>query len=96
MIEVLSTLRRAASRQQRESHHTVSYHERNSRSLLLGQRQVLIRKCAQSVGIKRRRVRNPDAKKDRVQQRRIFGRLAEGFGLFDQDTRPLGSRLGLG
>ena len=34
--------------------------------------------------------------KDRVQQQRVFGRLAKGFGLFDQHTRPLRSRLGFG
>ena len=35
-----------------------------------------------------------DAVEDREQQQRIFGRLAKCFGLFDQQTCPLRSRLG--
>ena len=39
-------------------------------------------------------VRDPEAVEDREQQQRVFGRLSERFSLFDQQTRPLRSRLG--
>ena len=39
-------------------------------------------------------VRDPEAVEDREQQQGIFGRLSERFGLFDQQTCPLRSRLG--
>ena len=71
------------------------HHERYRRSLLLGQRQKLSRKREQSVAINRRCVGGPGAEEDRIQQQGIFGWLSEGFGFFDQYTRPLGSRLGL-
>ena len=56
------------------------------------------RNCAASsrtsVAIERDIVRDPEAVEDREQQQRVFGRLSERFGLFDQQTCPLDSRLG--
>ena len=60
----------------------------------LGERQELRRKLAQSVAIERQKVRDPEAVQDREQQQRVLGRLSERFSLFDQQTRPLHSRLG--
>ena len=37
---------------------------------------------------------DPKAVEDREQQQRVFGRLAERLGLFDQQTCPLRRRLG--
>ena len=52
------------------------------------------RKLAHHVAIERHIVRDPEAVEDREQQQRVFGRLSERFRLFDQQTRPLHSRLG--
>ena len=69
-------------------------HERDGRPLLLGERQKLRRKLAHHVAIECHIVRDPEAVEDREQQQRVFGRLSERFGLFDQQTCPLHSRLG--
>ncbi len=69
-------------------------HERDRRSLLLGERQELRRKLAQRVAIERHIVRDPEAIEDGEQQQRVFERLSERFGLFDQQARPLHGRLG--
>ena len=64
------------------------------RPLLLGERQELRRKLAHHVAVERHKVRDPEAVEDREQQQRVFGRLSECFGLFDQQACPLHSRLG--
>ena len=69
-------------------------HERNGRPLLLGERQELRRKLAHHVAVERHIVRDPEAEEDRKQQQRVFGRFAQRFSLFDQQTCPLRSRLG--
>ena len=69
-------------------------HERDGRSLLLGERQELRRKLAHHVAVERHGVRDPEAVEDREQQQRVFGRLSERFSLLDQQTCPLHSRLG--
>ena len=69
-------------------------HERDCRSLLLGERQELRCKLEHHVAVERDKVRNPEAVEDREQQQRVFGRLSERFSLFDQQTCPLHSRLG--
>ena len=69
-------------------------HQRGRRSLLLGERQELRRKLAHHVAIECHKVRGPEAVEDREQQQRVFGRFPESFGLFDQQTCPLRSRLG--
>ena len=69
-------------------------HERASRPLLLGERQELCCKLERHVAIECDKVGDPEAIEDREQQQRVFGRLSERFSLFDQQTRPLLSRLG--
>ena len=69
-------------------------HERDGRPLLLSERQKLRGKLTHNVAIERHKVRDPKAVENREQQQRVFGRLAERFSLFDQQTRPLRSRLG--
>ena len=71
-------------------------HKRYCRPLLLGERQELRRKLAHHVAVEGRKVRDPEAVEDREQQQRIFGRLSQRLGLFDQQTCPLRSRLGFG
>jgi hypothetical protein len=44
--------------------------------------------------VERNEVRGKEGIEDREQQKWIFRRLSECFGLFDQQTRPLGSRFG--
>ena len=63
-------------------------------ALLLRERQELRRKLAHSVAIERRKFATQNAVEDREQKQRVFGRLSERFGLFDQQTCPLRSRLG--
>ena len=64
------------------------------RSLLLGEREELRRKFAHSIAVEGHKVRDPEAIEDREQQQRIFGRLSQRFGLLDQQTCLLHSRLG--
>lgn len=45
-------------------------------------------------GIECHKVRGPEGPEDREQQRRIFGRLSQRFGLLDQRACLLRSRLG--
>src|SRR5208282_777819 len=70
-------------------------HERDCRILLLGERQELRRKIARSVAVECSNVCDPETVEYRKQEQRVFGRLTERFSLFDQQTRPLSSRLGL-
>ena len=69
-------------------------HERDSRPLLLRERQELRRKLAQRVAIERHIVRDPETVEDREQQQRVFRRLSERFRLFDQQTCLLHGRFG--
>ena len=69
-------------------------HERDCRSLLLGERQKLRRKIATDIPIECHKARDPDAVEDREQQQRVFGRLSERFSLFDQQACPFHGRLG--
>ena len=94
LIEVRSAFRDVPRKQQGKTHKAMPDHERNRRSLLLGERQELRRKLAHHVAVERDKVRDPEAVEDREQQQRIFGRLSERFSLFDQQTCPLRSRLG--
>ena len=71
-------------------------HDRDCRSLLLCKSQELRRKLAHSVAVERDVVRDPDGPEDRKQQQWVFGRLAQGFSLLDQQACLLGSRLGFG
>ena len=80
--------------QQGNAHEAMPDHERDCCPLLLGERQELRRKLAHHVAVEGHVVRDPEAVEDREQQQRVFGRLSERFGLFDQQTCPLRSRLG--
>src|ERR1700720_3018132 len=71
-------------------------HERNCRPLLLRQRQELRREIATGIAIECPHVRYKEGPEDREQQQRIFGRLSQRFGLLDQQTCLLRSRLGFG
>ena len=89
-----SALRDVSRKQQGRAHEAMPDHERDCRPLLLGERQELRRKLAQSVAVERDEARDPEAVEDREQQQRIFGGLSERFGLFDQQPCPLRSCLG--
>jgi len=93
-IIVRSTLREVSRHQQGVTHNAVPYHERNSRPLLLGQRQELLCKLARQVAVERQAAGEPEAVENGEQQQRVFGRLSDGFSLFDQQTRTLCGRLG--
>lgn len=67
-IEMRSPLSDVSRIRQGNSHQAMPDHERDSCPFLLRQRQELHRKLAQSVAIKRRDVRDPDAVEDREQQ----------------------------
>ena len=71
-------------------------HERAGRPLLLCERQKPRGKLAHRITVKYNVARHPEAEEDREQQQWVFGRLAERFSLFDQQTCPLSSRLGFG
>ena len=71
-------------------------HERDCSPLLLRHRQELRREIATGITIERHEVRAKESPEDREQQQRIFGRLSQRFGLLDQQTCLLGSRLGFG
>ena len=62
--------------------------------LLLCKCQELRGELAHHVAIECNVVRDPEAVEDREQQQRVFGRFSKRFGLFDQQTCPLNSRLG--
>ena len=70
------------------------YHERDCRSLLLGEREELRRKLAHHVAIESYMVRDPETVEDREQQQWVFRRFSERLGLLDQQTCPLHSRFG--
>ena len=93
-IKVHSAFCYLACVQQRHAHKAMADHQRDCGPLLLGQCDDLRREVAQHVAVERQKVRGPDAVEDRKQQQRVFERLSECFGLFDQQTCPLGSRLG--
>jgi hypothetical protein len=84
LIVVSSSFQDVSRTQQGSAQHAMPYHKRDCRSLLLGQRQELRRKITQSVTVERHVVCSKETVQDREQQQRIFGRLAERFGLFDQ------------
>ena len=94
LIEMRSAFRDVSRMQQGHAHEAMPDHERDCRPLLLGERQELRRKLAHHIAVERHIVRDPEAVEDREQQQRVFGRLSERFSLFDQQTRPLRSRLG--
>ena len=58
-------------------------------------RQKLRRKLAHHIAVERHNARDPEAVEDREQQQWIVRRLSQRFSLFDQQTCPLRSRLGL-
>ena len=72
----------------------MAQHERDCRPLFLGERHELRRKLAHHVAIERDNVRDRDAVEDREQQQRVFRRLPERLGLFDQQMSALHGRLG--
>jgi hypothetical protein len=94
MIKMRFRLRDAASIQQRQAHGAMPDHERDCRTLLLGERQKVSRQIANDVGIERHIVCQPETIEGREQQQRDFGGLSERFGLFDQEACPLRSRSG--
>jgi hypothetical protein len=61
--------------------------------LLLSKRQELRRKVTRHIAVERDHVRDAETVEDREQQQGIVGRLSERFGLFDQQTCLLRSRL---
>src|SRR5215469_14214046 len=64
----------------------MSQHERNPRSLLLGEGQELRREIAADITIKCRNIRDPEAVEDRKQQQRVFGRLSERLSSLDEQA----------
>jgi hypothetical protein len=71
-------------------------HERDCRHLLLRKRQQLRREVANDIAIECHKVRGPERGEDGEQQQRVLGRLSQRFGLLDQQTCLLRSRLGFG
>jgi hypothetical protein len=92
-IMVVSPSRDVADMQRRQAYKAVPDHERYCGPLLLRERQKLLCKLAHHIAIEGHVVRDAKTVEDREQQQRIFRRLAERFGLFDQQTCPLRSRL---
>ena len=92
-IEVWPAFHHIACKAQRNTHEAMAQHERDCRPLFLGERHELRRKLAHHVAIERDNVRDPDAVEDREQQQRVFRRLPERLGLFDQQTYS-GPRIG--
>ena len=73
---------------QGSAHEAMANHERDCRSLLLGERQELRCEVAQNVTIKRHIVPDPEAVEDREQQQRVFGRLSERLRSLDIQSVP--------
>src|SRR5271165_3229855 len=71
-------------------------HEWPGRALSFRQRQKSDGKLTHHVTVERDKVRDPQAVKDGEQQERIFRRLSESLGLFDQETRALDRGSGFG
>jgi hypothetical protein len=61
-------------------------HERGCRPFLLRQCEKLRCEIANDVAIECHKVRCPEGVEDREQQQRLFGRLSQGFSLFDHQT----------
>src|ERR1700723_1397836 len=72
------------------------HHDRDCRPLLLRKREELRREITTDIAAEGHKVRDPEGVVDREQQQRVFGRLSQGFSLFDQQTCLLRSRLGFG
>ena len=70
-------------------------HYWNGRPLLLRERQELRSEFTQHVAIERHVVCDPEAVENREQQQRVVWRLSKHLCLFNQQTCPLRSRLGL-
>jgi hypothetical protein len=92
-IEMRPAFRKAPRTQQRKAHEAMPHHNRNSRLLLLGERQELRRNFAHQVAVEGHYVRDPDTVEGREKQKRVFGRFAKHFSLFDQPTCTFYSRL---
>src|SRR6516225_8283634 len=86
-------LRDVPSTKQGNAHNAMPDHERDYRPLLLGERKELRCKLTHHVAVERDPVRDPESIEDRKQCQRVFQRLSERFGSFDQQTCPLRSRL---
>ena len=67
----------------------MSHHERSSCPLLLCDVDELSGEFPPSVAVEGSKVRDPKPVEGREQQQWIFGRFAQGFRLFDQQTCPL-------
>ena len=93
LIVMHPPLRNVSRKLQRRAHKAMPNNEWDCGSLLVCKRQKLHRQIVYRVGIERYEVRNPETVEDREQQQRIFRRLAERLGLFDQQTRPFHSGL---
>ena len=76
------------------THEAMPDHERNRRSSASRRVPRTARKLAHSIAVECHKVRDPNAVEDREQQQRVFGRLSERFGLFDQQTCLLYGRFG--
>ena len=78
------------------AHQPVTNHQRNGRPLVLRECQELRCKVTTDIAVERNKVCDPESVEDRKKQQRVFGRLSERLSLFDQQTRPLHSRLSFG
>ena len=87
-------LPRSSRQHQGIGHEAMANHERHRCPLLLGERQELRGALTQNIAVEGDLVRDREAVEDREQQQWVFGRLAERFSIFDQQTCPLCSRLG--
>jgi hypothetical protein len=93
LIVVRSCFLNVSRTQQGSARQAMPDHERHYCPVPFGERQNLRSKLAHHVAIESNKVRSPEAVEGREQQQRIFARLSERLSLFDQQTRPLRSRL---
>ena len=94
LIEMLSAFCDLPRVKQRSTHEAMSDHRAGPSPHAFRQGQELRCKLARHVAIECHKVRDAKAIEDGEQQQRVFGRFSKRFSLFDQQTRPLHSRLG--
>jgi hypothetical protein len=90
---VLSAFYEVSHHRQAKTHEAVPNQARACSPLGLGECHEVGRDIATDIAVECHPTRGPDAIEDREYQQRVFGRVPERLSLFDQNTRPLYSRL---
>ena len=86
LIEMRSPLRDVPGVRQCRAHLAVADQERNGSALFLRERQELCRKLTDYIAVKGGPACDPEAIKDRKQQKRVFLTVAKRLGLFNKLT----------